>query len=1413
MYLLYPCIYCIRINREYIMHFPNTDFNTSKLSLLSLCRWLGLPLLIIATLLIIQKFNADAANPKSVSFLPFLQEDEVTLLEPANYALTTLETHPPLGVPTLRWHPRSGAERYRVQISSALDFANPIVNQITYMVSYTPETALADGDYYWRVQAYRYGNWEPYSEVRLFTKDWTDNRRFVPALTEPTDGQELGTFSHNHFTWTSVMGAAFYNFEIGSDESFSSVIYSAETTKPHHTPTERLPNNRYYWRVRPIDSRGNAGAASEARMFDFKWETPPMLLAPADGSEQPFLPQFSWTAVEAANTYLLEISTDPGFSTPQRHTVHHSTYTPEKNLTNDQEYYWRVQALDYVGNSSLWSAVRSFRMRWDFQAQLLQPANNSTQLAYPLFQWTPIPGAERYQLQVDESTSFAGPVLDIKTYNVTAASFTDRLVFDTLHGQNLFWRVRGIDAQNNYTPWSSVSTYRLGDTYGPNLIYPPYYHPPDTTNFTQYMDQTVGWPLFLWDTARKLEPSPRRTVRPDYYELSVSTDISFQSINFQLKTAGQAAVPTLANPFHNLVNDQLYYWRVRAFHNGQQQGSDMVWITKINNSVHADMNTNTIAVLYPVDAYEAVGVPPLLGWQPVNGANHYHVQISRSPAFAEADILEEAEPIVPNYAPWQGQQKSGNYEEMPNGAYWWRVRAKSASDTIISPWSTPRRFHISHNLVNGNPTDLVPPPHPSSILSATEVFHPPLSHITSNLNPATDETLVDNLHIMLNRIELKDPDYPAVKDDYHWIISFETSPAVSSSMVYGIYIDTNHAAGVGATFDPLNKPIQVDPLYRPEYVLYVTRNGNSVASNQVQRFKWNGNNWDPPQAIGADDAWFDSNENAVQLLMDYTAIGAGDDDFTGSLAVTVFSTDASTDTGILDAVPAQSDQINNPAWVSDMPMLMAPFDTPLSNPMVHLQMPTLHWLTEPYDSIDGYDIQIASDREFTDGEVETVSIYETLTETPYSWLPSVFQSKLAYGRNESLYWRVRVRHERFETNASSYDDGPWSMPMRFTLSGQQVGNPMPPTGTLANTTPTFTWERVEGVSGYILQIDESGDFSRPVVNEKVDGASFTPERALADGIYYWRVAPRLSNQVTGRWSPTMSFTKQSETPTLVAPANGAVVAQQPTFTWAPVLAPAGQPTIATPRYQLQIDSSPDFSRPKSYQTDSTSLSMNRRYSLANGTWYWRVATINPNRQVGAYSATQSFTLGYPAPSTTMLPQTIFLPGTLVFDWQPQMGAANYELQYDDNPFFDSPIRVKTDNAHHAPTQDLKMGTYHWRVKMVDTDRNEGPFAVGIVNLFMPTPTPTNTPTPTPTPTSTPTPRPTVTPIDPANLPTQTPTATTAVVIETNTPTPTATPTATTKATTTPTATGTPEQRPAPASPDQSWQIYVPWLKS
>ncbi|MCC6170244.1 MAG: hypothetical protein IT329_23700 [Caldilineaceae bacterium] len=1228
-----------------------------------------------------------------------------TLQQPGRDAVLTGLNAPPLGVPTLVWGAVPGATRYHVQISQSQGFANPL-EYTTYATSLTPTLAMVDGVYYWHVRAEIDRAWQEFSEVWSFSKDWGAGGTLKPVLLAPANDPDGVTpllgFAPDHFRWEPVPGAARYRFEISRSSSFSIVEYTAYTLAPQHMPTKRLENSPYFWRVTPLDEEDNPGAAGDIWSFRIDWSAAPQPLAPEPDVALRFLPRFSWTAVEGAQGYILEISTQNDFSSPTAYTTSNTDFTPSDALANNKDYYWRVKAVIGSGRqltASPPSAVRRFVTAWNQPPQLLTPANNTIRVTYPYFSWTPVPGAERYRIQIDDDIAFGRPLADEKVYNATA--YTQPEWREFAYDKDVFWRVQAIDARGNTTDWTVPFMFRFSSAPPPNLVYPLPYYTPDA-DLPVRTERTIAWPVFVWDTTHAYLSGngPASFIMPDYYVLSVAEDPSFAAPLFTVETAGLAAAPTLAQPFNNLQDGKFYFWRVQAMKGGvPMSATSITWQTRIDRRVPQLPFAPTATPIHPEEGFEAVAVAPVLGWLPVQNAAAYQVQVSRGPEFREDALVDTADALFPYYVPGQGSKTP-----LPFGTYWWRVRAKDGGGAVLGDWSAPRHFNLSRELMTGNPIDYATPTHPATLLSGAPLYDPAFS-LAADGDAATPASFdVGSLHIVQDRSHT----YPGGKDqNYYWSLAFGVSSTVAEPVSYGIYFDIDHQPDKGAPGDPRGKSITTHTRYRPDYAIYIDRSGDSL---NAFFYTWNGSSWDfgPPLINIGGKIWFDATTSAVQVMLPYTALVNEWNAFAGSLAVTVFSLGSSG--GLRDAAPQQGSMLDNPAFVSDMLMPLYPFDTPLDNPFVFHEMPSVRWRMPAFDANDGYQVQIARDADFT-VILESWETYESGTSSLYAPMAAAFHPMIAYADDESYYWRVRVRHERYQSDKSSwYDAGPWSPPMRFKLTSYQVGNPAISSSANVATTPTFLWDRVEGAAGYTLQVGKSSDMKSPLINKKIDGNSYTPPTTLEDGVYYWRVAMRRANEVYGQWSPVFSFTKRSLAPQPLAPINGAVVNQQPTFSWAAVITNSTDVNglrLAAPRYRLQWANNPEFQNATAVETDTTAYSLAERRSLEDGPWYWRVAMLDGDGRPGDYSPAQSFYKEYLQP-TLIYPAQGSTPNPLYFEWSPLAGAAHYRIEVADNPAFNRSRTTSTASTRFTPLDALTASEYYWRVQMVDYDGKLGP---------------------------------------------------------------------------------------------------------
>ncbi len=165
----------------------------------------------------------------------------------------------------------------------------------------------------------------------------------------------------------------------------------------------------------------------------------PILTSPPDNTINISNSQnFNWSAINGAVLYTTEFSTDSLFSIIQysRNSGINSTGLP--NVLGNTKYFWRVKA-NNGGHESSYSSVRSFTTK--AAPQLIYPANLDTGIILtPMCQWTSVPGATSYLLQVATNTTFNSGSL---AYFQAGITDTSKMAVGLQPNTVYYWRVRG----------------------------------------------------------------------------------------------------------------------------------------------------------------------------------------------------------------------------------------------------------------------------------------------------------------------------------------------------------------------------------------------------------------------------------------------------------------------------------------------------------------------------------------------------------------------------------------------------------------------------------------------------------------------------------------------------------------------------------------------------------------------------------------------------------------------------------------------------------------------------------------------------------------------------------------------------------------------------------------------------------
>lgn len=198
--------------------------------------------------------------------------------------------------------------------------------------------------------------------------------------------------------------------------------------------------------------------------------------------------EFSWTSVDDAASYRLQIAPEADFASPYFDAVvdAHTQLTVVDALPTDgSTCYWRVrveaadaeaagadpsEATSSDAAASDWSGTAHFTARPDAVTETLREASGAMASAAhvptptsptdeaptdgraAVFTWEPVPDALRYELQVAPSDAFEAPVVTVPLDDTTHLTLYDLLPED---GSTFFWRVRAVGAGADASPWSA----------------------------------------------------------------------------------------------------------------------------------------------------------------------------------------------------------------------------------------------------------------------------------------------------------------------------------------------------------------------------------------------------------------------------------------------------------------------------------------------------------------------------------------------------------------------------------------------------------------------------------------------------------------------------------------------------------------------------------------------------------------------------------------------------------------------------------------------------------------------------------------------------------------------------------------------------------------------------------------------
>ena len=827
------------------------------------------------------------------------------------------------------------------------------------------------------------------------------------------------------------------------------------------------------------------------------------------------------------------------------------------------------------------------------------PAPGAQVESAPVFKWSHVRGAERYEFQLSADRRFASRLLGRRNGSrVTANRYAT--VDKALANGTYYWRVRAIDGRDRAGRWSATRTLNLQWETPPTLIGP-------------VDGATVTWPaeplVLDWS------PVPGATD----YEVTVATDPSLANVvvgtaRQRVRTQGTVlAVP-------HALQQGTYYWAVTPL-NAQGHKGQRSRVARFNwrwpSSTRVRWN----------DLHDDARVfDPQFSWDPVAGAARYEVEINSSQDYAPGSKVCCTDPTIGTaLAPTR---------VLPNNSYYWRVRAVDA-DGNAGVWNDGTRIRKDFNPVGpGNPETIpnlrlrtnessrvdtgsaveVPvvdwDPVPGA--SSYEVQVVPRGATGCNWTPPRGTGLrvvtAATAWTPLGRGQGNPSGiaYPTLStdtvqlergQDYCVRVAARSDRDSQNGEVVSDWTQLGGFGANGFHFAAANVGTPANPFSTPASS-YLAPRAQQGTLSELPLFTW----------------------KAVSGAQSYFVVVAKDPAFTEVIDLALTRVPAyAPRAGNLEATtyPDASGDDSNAAttyhWV------VFPASSPggsgvstyyfenspqsfqkRSNPPVRIaptedssifSQPTFRWL--PADGARKYRLQVAQDANFREllDDVTTAS--------------TAFTSSTTYPADTQLHWRVRATDEKGLGL-------PWSSTGTFrrrlavpTLDPQ---NPLE-----GGTLPLLTWSPVEGAVSYDVHVDQADGRQKEFT---FHSPAFAPTLMYGNGIWRWSVRANYPTLTRGRpaksgYSESLPFTRRVDPP---SGARGLVQRKAILLTWRPV--DGGQ------QYRVELSRTNSFQRlVEVIETDSTSWAplMLRPQYRESGIFHWRVASVDDGNNVGGWT--------------------------------------------------------------------------------------------------------------------------------------------------------------------------------------------------
>ena len=1212
------------------------------------------------------------------------------------------------------------ADSWEIWIDNTPNFDNSggrLVRENTVENFYVPVLELPDENYFWRVRGWFLGFASPFSSTFTLLVDTLPPT--VPLKLGPSDGY-ITTNLTVTLNWSlssdssrSPTGenAGVAHYELIVDDDFALPYAHHDNALTSTTKNVTLSPGIYRWIVRAWDWAGNVSENEAPWTFiiDTAGPSTPTPLEPAGTKTNGTLIYFDWTDAtddySGVDHYHLQVDNDPDFTSPEYEEWPSASYL-YLQISSDENYSWRVRAIDRAGNPGNWSAVSTFlRDTCPPSAPSLSSPSDGhvTENTTLTFTWSlstdtsysptgESAGVWRYEVWVDNDPNFTSPEL---RENV---NHPENSLQAFLSDENYSWRVRAWDEAGNAGPWSQTWSF-IVDTTPPEAPLPQL---PENGGMRREAQVTFTWSV------------PEDLSGIASYVLFVDNDEDFSSPSSYLVTTNAKTVT---------LTDEKYYWRVRATDRAGNTGENSVTYSFLLDTLPPQVT----ALGTPVDGLVTRENVQTFSWS-------YVQDLSNSPTGEVAGVVAY-ELWIDNdddfSSPYLQENLTENFREveLPDENWFWRVRV----------WDNAGNFSTSEVrslLVDTRPPDVPAPLSPSDgarindnrpVFSWSAVMDRSWSPTGENSGVRCYELWVDN-----------DPGFtsPEVLEN---VEENSYQPSFLPDELYSWRVRAWDWAGNASDFSPTRTllidtvappappKVDVSPdtgVDDPPQGVVTKENGVTLYWQEVQDIS------NSPTGENAGVRWY-------EVTLENVATGHRiSENVTGtSLGLTVLEGEWRWWVRAWDWAGNVSE--NEAPWILIVdltpPNPPAPV-SPASGAITNNYSIRFDWQDgwDPYGipSEGAYTIQVDNSPSFSETSPYFKSATVSLSERTF-----IFYAGGA-PQDERYYWRVKVKDNA--GNESDWSEV-WDV-LLDTLPPDVPSKAYPENNAILNDNrATLAWGDVvdrsrspsgdvAGLACYELWVATDGGFTQLVLRENLTSSSRDLE--LPDNRYYWRVRAWDRANNASDFEAPFTFVvdvNPPPAPSLLSPENGLVTKDnRPEFRWTQVYDVTGV------SYELWVDNDPGFTSPE--VLENVEENSYQPSGLGDELYYWRVRAwdglMGGERKAGEFSEVRVLLVDTLPPD---LPENSPLHGSIVGDkfiplsWNPVSdrsgsptgevaGLSHYEVQVDNDPDFSSVDYAGTtaDNVWSSgdpgyPSAGFREDNFYFRARAWDNAGNVPPW--------------------------------------------------------------------------------------------------------